>query len=153
MAGAEPPAQPPQNWFIQFEYCGGKNSAVNAVPVDETAFAQRSSLFIIQVRSGPKSSNLLCCSNPRMNKFYASSSNYAPPYPSEGFTLLDNMVDSIVNNNPSDWDYGAYANYIDDRLSSSKWKYLYYKNHFERLRQIKRAYDPQSVFASPQPIT
>ncbi|EFP88804.2 uncharacterized protein PGTG_14143 [Puccinia graminis f. sp. tritici CRL 75-36-700-3] len=120
-------------WFVQLELYGGKNSAVTAVGVDETAFAQRAILFTIQ--------------------FYASSSNFAPPYPTAGFTLLDNMVDSIVNNNPSGWNYGAYANYVDDRLSAAQWKSLYYKNHYQRLTQIKRAYDPQNVFVYPQSIT
>ncbi|OAV99047.1 hypothetical protein PTTG_02415 [Puccinia triticina 1-1 BBBD Race 1] len=120
-------------WFVQLELYGGKNSAVTAVSADETAFAQRAILFTIQ--------------------FYASSSNFAPPYPTAGFNLLDNMVDSIVNNNPSGWNYGAYANYVDDRLSPSQWKSLYYKNHYQRLTQVKGAYDPQNVFVYPQSIT
>ncbi|KAA1138417.1 hypothetical protein PGTUg99_005563 [Puccinia graminis f. sp. tritici] len=37
------------DWFVQFELYGGKNSAVTAVGADETAFAQRSILFTIQV--------------------------------------------------------------------------------------------------------
>ncbi|OAV99593.1 hypothetical protein PTTG_09620 [Puccinia triticina 1-1 BBBD Race 1] len=121
------------DWFVQFELYGGKNSAVTAVGEDETAFAQRSILFTIQ--------------------FYASSKNASLPYPAEGFTLLDNMVDIIVNNNPSGWSYGAYANYVDDRLSSSQWKSQYYKKHYQRLTQIKRAYDPRNVFSLPQSIT
>ncbi|KAA1094404.1 hypothetical protein PGT21_020273 [Puccinia graminis f. sp. tritici] len=121
------------DWFVQLELYGGKNSAVTAVGADETAFAQRSILFTIQ--------------------FYASTSSTNPPFPAEGFTLLDNMVDSIVNNNPSDWNYGAYANYVDDRLTSSQWKSLYYKKHYQRLTQIKQAYDPQNVFAFPQSIS
>ncbi|WAQ82080.1 hypothetical protein PtA15_2A393 [Puccinia triticina] len=98
------------DWFVQFELYGGKNSAITAVRPDETAFAQRSILFTIQ--------------------FYSRSSNYSPPYPAEGFTLLDSMVDSIVANNPSGWGYGAYANYVDERLSPSQWKSQYYNNQF-----------------------
>lgn len=115
------------------ELYGGKNSAVTAVAADETSFAQREILFTIQ--------------------FYASSSNYAPPYPTEGFTLMDSMVDSITNNNPPGWNYGAYANYVDDRLSGSQWKSLYYNTHYQRLTQIKAAYDPHNVFVNPQSIT
>ncbi|KAA1071161.1 hypothetical protein PGTUg99_006605 [Puccinia graminis f. sp. tritici] len=121
------------DWFVQFELYGGKNSAVTAVGADETAFAQRSILFTIQ--------------------FYARSSNKSPPYPTEGFTLLDNMVDSLVINNPSGWNYGAYANYVDERLSPSQWPNQYYKDHYERLTQIKGVYDPQNVFSNPQGIT
>ncbi|KAH9470958.1 hypothetical protein Pst134EA_004868 [Puccinia striiformis f. sp. tritici] len=121
------------NWFVQFELYGGKHSAVTAVDADETAFAQRSILFTIQ--------------------FYARSSNSSPPYPAEGFTLLDDMVNSIVDNNPSEWNYGAYANYVDERLSPSQWKSQYYKNHYGRLSQVKQSYDPQNVFSYPQSIT
>ncbi|KAI9624590.1 hypothetical protein H4Q26_016819 [Puccinia striiformis f. sp. tritici PST-130] len=109
------------------------HSAVTAVDADETAFAQRSILFTIQ--------------------FYARSSNSSPPYPAEGFTLLDDMVNSIVDNNPSEWNYGAYANYVDERLSPSQWKSQYYKNHYGRLSQVKQSYDPQNVFSYPQSIT
>jgi len=72
------------------------------VDVNSTAFAKRDALFTIQ--------------------FYASSSNYSPPYPDEGFGFLDSesclcikkmelnipldMVDSILKNSPSDWNYG-----------------------------------------------
>ncbi|KAI9614649.1 hypothetical protein H4Q26_009034 [Puccinia striiformis f. sp. tritici PST-130] len=121
------------SWFVQVELYGGKNSAVTAVGADETAFTQRVILFTIQ--------------------FYASSSNFAPPYPAAGFTLLDNMVDSIVNNNPTEWDYGAYANYVHDRLSPAQWKSLYFKNHYQRLSQVKGTYDPHNVFFCPQSIT
>lgn len=120
-------------WFVQVELYGGKNSAVTSVPADATAFAQRAILFTIQ--------------------FYASSSNFAPPYPTSGLTFMDNMVDSIVNNNPSGWNYGAYANYVDDRLSASQWKSLYYNTHYQRLTQVKGVYDPQNVFVYPQSIT
>ncbi|KAH9818271.1 hypothetical protein DFH28DRAFT_1151956 [Melampsora americana] len=121
------------NWFVQFELYGGSNSAITAVAKDATAFAQRSILLAIQ--------------------FYTSSSNFAPPFPSAGLTFLDQMVSTIVNNNPSGWGYGAYANYVDDRLSANQWKTLYYNTHYQRLTQIKSAYDPQNVFAYPQSIT
>ncbi|KAI9614648.1 hypothetical protein H4Q26_009031 [Puccinia striiformis f. sp. tritici PST-130] len=98
-------------------------------------------------------SKLLINQGRASNTFYASSSNFAPPYPAAGFTLLDNMVDSIVNNNPSGWKYGAYANYVDDRLSPAQWKSLYFNNHYQRLTQVKGIYDPQNVFFYPQSIT
>ena len=63
------PALVVQIWFTQLELYGGPNSAINAVPLDATAFAHRSSLFTIQ--------------------FYASSPNFQPPYPEEGFSFLD----------------------------------------------------------------
>ncbi|EGG03687.1 uncharacterized protein MELLADRAFT_90001 [Melampsora larici-populina 98AG31] len=121
-----------QNWFVQFELYGGQNSAITSVAKDATAFAQRSILFTIQ--------------------FYTSSSNYSPPFPDAGLTFLDQMVAAIVNNGPSGWEYGAYSNYVDARLSSNEWKNLYYNTHYQRLTQTKVAYDPQNIFSYPQSI-
>ncbi|KAJ7148097.1 glucooligosaccharide oxidase [Mycena crocata] len=116
------------NWFVEVElYGGGKNSFINAVPLDSTAFAKRDTLFTIQ--------------------FYASSSSGAPPYPAAGFTFMDGMVASIVNNSPANWNYGAYLNYIDNRLvNASK---LYYGPHFARLKSLKAALDPRDTFRFP----
>ncbi|KAF5376217.1 hypothetical protein D9615_008501 [Tricholomella constricta] len=73
-------------WFIQMELYGGKNSAINAVSPDATAFAHRRSIFSIQ--------------------FYSSAPNNVPPYPQSGFTFLDGLVESIISNSPQDWNYG-----------------------------------------------
>ncbi|KAF7320857.1 Glucooligosaccharide oxidase [Mycena chlorophos] len=86
------------SWFFQIELYGGPNSAINAVPLDATAFAHRSSLFTTQ--------------------FYASST--VPPYPKSGFTFLDNVVNSITTHAPPDWEYGAYTNYMEDKLPNCK---------------------------------
>lgn len=118
------------NWFVQMELYGGKNSVLNSVPVDATAFARRNALWTFQ--------------------FYASSPNYNPPFPSSGFSFLDNMVNSITSNSPSNWDIGAYTNYIDDRLSN--WQHMYYGSHYQRLKSIKRIYDPRNTFSFPQSI-
>lgn len=99
----------PQQWFTQVELyveialpfsltvvadsscspprSGGKASHITSVPADATAFAERSQLFTIQ--------------------FYASSQNYQPPYPAEGFTFLDNQLASITQNNGANWPYGC----------------------------------------------
>lgn len=75
-----------QAWFVQLELYGGSNSAINAVPLNSTAFAKRDTLFTMQL--------------------YASSSNFEPPYPDAGFTFLDKMVASIISNSPANWNYG-----------------------------------------------
>ncbi|KAJ6589294.1 glucooligosaccharide oxidase [Mycena capillaripes] len=114
-------------WFVEVELYGGSNSAINAVPLDSTAFAKRDTLFTIQ--------------------FYASSSNSAPPYPTSGFTFLDGMVASILNNSPANWNYGAYLNYIDDKLANAA--KLYYGSHYTRLESLKASLDPKDTFRFP----
>ncbi|KAK7031539.1 Glucooligosaccharide oxidase [Favolaschia claudopus] len=114
-------------WFVQVELYGGSNSAINAVPLDSTAFAKRDTLFTIQ--------------------FYASSSSYQPPYPSDGFSFLDGMVSSITSNSPSNWAYGAYLNYADDKLTNAA--NLYYGSHLDRLKSIKASVDPSNTFRMP----
>lgn len=118
------------SWFVQFELYGGTNSAINNVPLNATAFAHRSSLFTIQ--------------------FYTSAPGNVPPFPDDGFTLLDGMVSSILNNEPSDWDYGAYTNYIDDLLVN--WQTLYYGPHYPVLERLKGQYDPLDTFNFPLSI-
>jgi hypothetical protein len=114
-------------WFVEVELYGGSNSAINAVPLDSTAFAKRDTLFTIQM--------------------YASSSNSAPPYPADGFSFMDGMVASIVSNSPTNWSYGAYLNYADDRLVNAT--SLYYGSHYQRLKTIKAAVDPLDTFRFP----
>jgi len=118
------------NWFVEIELYGGTNSAINNVPFDATAFAHRSSMFTIQ--------------------FYTSSPGGVPPFPTEGFSLLDGMVSSIVDNEPADWDYGAYPNYIDDQLAN--WQTLYYKTNYPQLQSLKDQYDPNDTFNFPVSI-
>ncbi|KAF7326616.1 Glucooligosaccharide oxidase [Mycena venus] len=115
------------SWFFQVELYGGSNSKINSVPTDETAFVHRSSLFTIQ--------------------FYASSFNNAPPYPDFGFTFLDDLVNGITSNSPKDWDYGAYTNYMEDKLVD--YKKRYYGSHFPRLLALKEKLDPTGVFDFP----
>ncbi|KAF5323185.1 hypothetical protein D9758_018062 [Tetrapyrgos nigripes] len=82
--------------LLEVELCSGVNSAINALPLDDTAFANRTTLRTFQP--------------------YASSPNSLLPYPEEGFGFMDGIVKSIVDNMPPGWGYGAYPNYIDDWL-------------------------------------
>ncbi|KAG0152335.1 hypothetical protein CROQUDRAFT_85406 [Cronartium quercuum f. sp. fusiforme G11] len=110
------------NWFVEFELYGGANSAVTAVPKDATAFCTK------------------------INLLYTYSLNDVPLFPEAGFIFLDQTVASIVDNNASNWAYGAYSNHVDDRLSADQWNY-------QRLTQVKSKYDPTNVFSFPQSIT
>ncbi|KAF9050595.1 glucooligosaccharide oxidase [Panaeolus papilionaceus] len=118
------------NWFIQIELFGGANSAINSVPLESTSFGKRNALFTIQL--------------------YTSSSNSAPPFPQQGFGLLDGMVNAIVQNSPAGWAYGAYVNYPDERLGN--WQQLYYGSQYGRLKTLKNTYDPKNVFKFPTSI-
>ncbi|KAK7024498.1 hypothetical protein VNI00_016250 [Paramarasmius palmivorus] len=73
-------------WHIEVEIYGGAHSAINAIPVNSTAFGRRSSLFTFQP--------------------YASTGDMLPPWENSIFGFVDGIVDSVVNNMPSDWDYG-----------------------------------------------
>ncbi|KAJ7485395.1 hypothetical protein FB451DRAFT_55770 [Mycena latifolia] len=114
------------DWFVLFELFGGTNSAINAVPLDATAFAKRDTLFTIQ---------------------FFSHFNPTLPYPATGFTLVDGMVESVLANSPSNWNYGAYLNYIDDRLTNAV--NLYHGSHYPRLQTIKAVLDPEDTFRFP----
>ncbi|PPR05166.1 hypothetical protein CVT26_012252 [Gymnopilus dilepis] len=122
-------ADPTIFWVLEMELWGGTNSTINSVPLDATAFAHRSSMFTVQ--------------------FYMQAPA-GPPFPPSGFTLADEMVNSIVDNSPPGWDYGAYTNYVDDRLEN--WQHLYYGSHYPRLQSLKRRYDPKNTFAFPRGI-
>ncbi|KAF8522606.1 glucooligosaccharide oxidase [Hysterangium stoloniferum] len=117
-------------WDVELELYGGSHSAINAVPLDATAFAHRSSLFTMQ--------------------FYGSSPLRLPPFPDSGFPFMDAMVQSVIDNSPPDWDYGAYPNYADDRLP--QWQHLYYGPHYPKLHRLKQVYDPHGVFSFPTAI-
>ncbi|KJA13767.1 Glucooligosaccharide oxidase [Hypholoma sublateritium FD-334 SS-4] len=118
------------DWFVEVELYGGTNSAINNVPRNATAFFNRDSIFTIQ--------------------FYTSAPGGVPPFPAAGFTLLDGMVNSLINNSPSGWAYGAYANYIDDRLNN--WQGLYYGGNYPQLETLKKKYDPTDILNFPLAI-
>ncbi|KAF5365881.1 hypothetical protein D9757_011047 [Collybiopsis confluens] len=118
------------NWFVEVELYGGPNSKIREIANDATAFSRRDTLFTFQL--------------------YASSSNYKPPYPKEGFSFLDGMADSVTSKMHSGWNYGAYANYIDNRLQN--WQSLYFSDNYPRLKSIKDQLDPHNVFMFPTSI-
>ncbi|EEB87939.1 hypothetical protein MPER_14494, partial [Moniliophthora perniciosa FA553] len=84
----------PLDWFMEIELFGGKNSKINSVAVDSSAFGRRDSLLTMQL--------------------YASAGQ-ASGFPQDAFTFLDGLVQTMTSAMPSDWNYGAYANYIDER--------------------------------------
>jgi hypothetical protein len=138
---------PPQGWFIEVELWGGHNSAITNVPLHSTSFAHRDMMWTLQM--------------------YSYSSNRLPPYPDAGFTFTDGIANSIIGNMPQGWKYGAYTNYLDNRLQNctrllsfmevigfdgSLGQHLYYASHYPRLQQLKSEYDPLNSFDFPTAI-
>ncbi|KAJ7648666.1 glucooligosaccharide oxidase [Mycena polygramma] len=81
----------PLDWFIQARLYGGNGSAINAVPVDATAYAHRDSMFTMQIQV-----------------------TQTPVVTEDAFSFVHGVVNNITGNMPPDWDYGAYLNYIDE---------------------------------------
>ncbi|KAG7098105.1 hypothetical protein E1B28_000078 [Marasmius oreades] len=113
-------------WFIEIELFGGQNSKINSVSADSTSFARRDGLLTMQI--------------------YASSGDRTP-FPDNGFTFIDGVMNAMTSTMPSSWNYGAYMNYIEDRLTN--WQQRYFGSHYERLVSIKRQVDPGNVFNFP----
>ncbi|KAK1219457.1 hypothetical protein PQX77_017829 [Marasmius sp. AFHP31] len=117
-------------WHVEIEIYGGRDSAINAVPLNDTAFGHRNALFTFQP--------------------YASTGNFLPPFDNHIYGFVDGMVSSITDNMPRDWAWGAYANYIDSRLED--WQHRYYGLHYERLQALKKIVDPAYTFQFPTSI-
>ncbi|PFH48545.1 Glucooligosaccharide oxidase [Amanita thiersii Skay4041] len=117
-------------WFSEIELYGGKNSRINEIPLDETAFAHRKTLWTIQM--------------------YGYSKSRLPPFPESGFAFVDGMLNSILNNSPKNVYYGAYPNYVDDRLEN--YEHLYFGSHYQKLQGLKTKYDPRNRFRFPTGI-
>ncbi|KAJ3816735.1 glucooligosaccharide oxidase [Lentinula raphanica] len=117
-------------WHVEVELYGGSQSVINQIGLNDTAFAHRDTLFTFQP--------------------YASSPNLLPPYPDSGFDFVDGMVDSLTSHMPDDWQWGAYPNYIEDRLPD--WQTRYYGSHYDHLRVLKAEFDPTDMFRFPTSI-
>ncbi|KAG9095339.1 hypothetical protein FRC06_009895 [Ceratobasidium sp. 370] len=112
------------DWFVEIDLYGG---AVKDQGADATAFAHRDAILSFQL--------------------YASSKSYNPPYPSDGVSFVNGMLNAL-DPNPQ----AAYVNYVDPTLTDAQWKTQYYGSHYSRLSSIKRAVDPNNVFRFPQSI-
>ncbi|KAL0566713.1 hypothetical protein V5O48_015292 [Marasmius crinis-equi] len=116
------------NWIVQALLFGGTNSKTNVVPVDSTAFVRRDALFTWDFR-------VLALNESTVE---------------EGLSFADGAHNSLVESMPSDWDYSAYINYLDDRQEG--WQKRYYGGHYDRLRSIKTEIDPNDIFSFPTSI-
>ncbi|MGW1765827.1 FAD-binding oxidoreductase [Streptomyces sp. NPDC002073] len=110
---------------VQFDgVCGG---AVNRVPAADTAFVHRDSAFLAQYLA-----------------YWPAGASRAEVDRQRGW--LDRLWSDLRV-----WAGGsAYQNYADPALST--WADAYYGTNLARLRQVKRAYDPEELFRFPQGV-
>ncbi|KAK7031097.1 hypothetical protein VNI00_013701 [Paramarasmius palmivorus] len=117
------------DWFIEIELFGGKSSKINEVDVGSTAFGRRDTLLTMQL--------------------YASAGE-ASNFPEDAFTFLDGLVQTMTSAMPNDWNYGAYANYIDERQDN--WQQRYFGTHYQRLQTLKAQVDPRNSLVFPRGV-
>jgi FAD/FMN-containing dehydrogenase len=123
-----PGTLPQSQSLLQIDSYGGK---VNAVAPDETAVAQRSSTMKLQFQTywndaAHDDENLAW-----IRAFYTSMYGSAGPRP-------NGTVD------------GCYVGYPDVDLPD--WQWLYYKDNYSSLQQVKAQWDPGNVFNHSQSI-
>ncbi|KDN51783.1 hypothetical protein RSAG8_00331, partial [Rhizoctonia solani AG-8 WAC10335] len=112
------------DWFVEIDLYGGQITSQGA---DSTSFAHRDAILSFQL--------------------YANSKNLQPPFPSDGVSFVNGMLNALEPNPRA-----AYVNYVDPTLTDSQWKTQYYGSRYSRLSSIKRAVDPNNVFRFPQSI-
>jgi len=112
-------------WGIQF-HAYGAASAVNQIDTAATAFAFRDTLWSVQMAANFKA-------GPDQEKHIA------------GFEAFRKAADTI-------FDVGAYRCYPDTSLDRAAYMHAYYRTNADRLRKVKAAYDPDSLFTFEQSI-
>lgn len=117
-------------WFVFLYLHGGQDSAINAPASDATAFAHRDSFYVFQMKAWPDPPK--------------------PPFPDEGLSLLDGMVETVTSNMDLGEHPPAYINYVDDRVMDPQ--QVYYGDSSHRLSQLKSKYDPQHLIRFPTSI-
>jgi FAD/FMN-containing dehydrogenase len=121
----------PVTWWVLADLYGGKYSKIASKGPEDASYAGRDALWTFQLYSVPK--------------------GFIPPYPEDGVGFMGRMHDSMTKvDRSSDW--GAYPNYVDPTLSPQEAHRLYYGQQYDRLREIKRRYDPEMRFWNPQAI-
>lgn len=117
-------------WFVQLDLHGGPTSAISALSNSATAYVHRDKAFLIQ--------------------FYHYQDNNKP-YPPGGIELLRGWV---INTTKSlqEGDWGMYINYVDSELDRETAQRLYFGDNLDRLKLLKRRYDPTELFYYPQSI-
>lgn len=101
--------------------------AIGRIPVDDTAFAHRDTLFLLSMDTSWSSSDSPAVRAANLDwlaELHAATGRFAPDR--------------------------AYLNFTDPDLAD--WEHAYHGTHFARLTDIKRRYDPENIFHFPQSI-
>jgi FAD/FMN-containing dehydrogenase len=108
--------------------CSPWAGAYNRVPPDATAFVHRAERFLLK-----------------------QAANVAPDVPDDELQAARRwLADSWALAHP--WGSGGvYQNFPDPDLED--WEHAYYGANLDRLRRVKRRYDPEGFFRPPQSIT
>lgn len=121
----------PTKWWVMLDLYGGAGSAISAFPSSWSSYAHRDALWTIQL--------------------YAYTDNHLPPFPDAAYPFMDVMLRSLTSAQ-NETAFGAYLNYIDPTIPPEKAYKLYYGDRLEKLREIKRRFDPEERFWHPQAI-
>jgi len=108
--------------MCRFDLLGG--GAIGAVPPDATAFVHRSSLFNVSI--------------------------IAQWIRDEEAEANLRWVDDLMAELAPHLNGEVYQNYADEQLDD--WPKAYYGSNYQRLQQVKQAYDPDDFFHHPQSI-
>ena len=119
-----PASLPGAGGGVVFDGYGG---AINRVGAGETAFVHRSAVSCAQY-------SVTFASTPPTQSARSAASAW--------LGNLQQTFDPVAQ--------GSYQNYIDPTLAD--WQQAYYGSNLARLRQVKRAYDPDDTFHFAQSI-
>lgn len=115
---------------MHFDLHGGPTSAIAAIPKEETSYAHRDFLYLIN--------------------WYDRVDN-EDEYPEDGYSLVTGWVQNITAG-MAEGEYGMYYNYPDTTLDKETAQKMYWGWALPRLRQIKQEVDPDDVFYNPQSV-
>lgn len=117
-------------WFVQLDLHGGPTSAISDVSNSATAYAHRDKAFLVQLYHYHDNDRL---------------------YPPGGIELLRRWIDNTTES-LQDGDWGMYINYVDSQVDRETAQKLYFGDNLDRLRLLKKRFDPTEVFYYPQSI-
>ena len=113
---------------ISFEMLGPL-SYTNKVPKEATSYPHRPATFISQYYS------------------YGFPSSNNNGQQDQVFNAFQDLINTAKQSSPNSV-WGAYSNYIDHKLTT--WAKDYYGDSLDRLKALKKTWDPQTIFDFPR---